>query len=246
MGAELSQTNVHLEQDEEASVTKNAGDFEGLAAAKDKQAIFTRGFTQEHSLLLQESVDEIFGTDGDSLHGLKFSFTIADPSIEGCPLIGCSHGFTELCGYELNDIVGHNCKFLMDGVPSELLDNDVRNHAREFCEAVNDGQNYVRPEEGLKPWMPRDRPQNELLCMQTNARKDGTLFNNMFLLKTFELSLEFGDERPFIVGLQSDLKGGSDALEMLSKNLDDLDSNMQALKAVLCSQFYVSTPLERQ
>jgi len=56
--------------------------------------------------LLQESVDRIFGTNSQSLLGLDFSFTIADPYLPDCPLIGCSTGFTKLCGYEIDDIVG--------------------------------------------------------------------------------------------------------------------------------------------
>ena len=34
---------------------------------------------------------------GEALCGMTFSFTIADPRISGCPLIGCSTGFGTLC-----------------------------------------------------------------------------------------------------------------------------------------------------
>ena len=57
----------------------------------------------------------------ESLLGLTFSLTIADPRLPDCPLIGCSAGFATLCGYEMEEIVGRNCRFLLDPVPVEQI-----------------------------------------------------------------------------------------------------------------------------
>jgi hypothetical protein len=73
-------------------------------------------WTREQAAKLQESVDEHFSKDSAALLGLDYSFTIADPQLEGCPLVGCSTGFTKLVGYEMSDIVGRNCRFLVDPV----------------------------------------------------------------------------------------------------------------------------------
>merc|ERR1740123_566074 len=105
---------------------------------------------------LQEAVDQIFGTpeSASSLHSLEFSFSIADPLLDGCPLIGCSTGFTKLCGYDLDDIVGRNCRFLVDAVPAEQQDKPMRRHTNHFCEAVRYGQGYRVPRKEREQWMP--------------------------------------------------------------------------------------------
>jgi len=204
-------------------------------------------WTKEFASHLQKAVDEIFGDEagGKNLLGLEFSFTIADPYIEDCPLIGCSSGFTELCGYELEDIVGQNCRFLTAPVPKEHIDWKVRKHVREFCEAVRQGTTYRRPDSDLEEWMPHSRPADELVCMQTNARKDGSLFYNMFYMKVFDISTDLGEERPYIIGLQSELPEGKKDLAILSKQLDQLDAKMSRVKDELSAIFFVQCSMAR-
>mmetsp|Transcript_118061 Transcript_118061/g.345766 ORF Transcript_118061/g.345766 Transcript_118061/m.345766 type:complete len:228 (+) Transcript_118061:96-779(+) len=170
-------------------------------------------WTVDKAHQLQETVDRIFGTSGDSLLGLSFSFTIADPMLDGCPLVGCSSGFGTLCGYTMEEIVGRNCRFLVDPVPPALIDTAMRRHAKDFCLAVKAGQDYWVPKSQHESWMPSGRPGDELFCVQKNARKDGTLFNNMFYLKVLSMGGKLGEEQPFIVGLQSDLREGKSDLE---------------------------------
>ena len=44
---------------------------------------------------LQQTANGIFERDTTGeLCGYEFSLTIADPNLEGCPLVGCSTGFT--------------------------------------------------------------------------------------------------------------------------------------------------------
>eukprot|EP00438_Fugacium_kawagutii_P002141 Skav218491 [mRNA] locus=scaffold538:1322239:1324362:- [translate_table: standard] len=116
---------------------------------------------------------------------MTFSFTIADPRISGCPLIGCSTGFGTLCGYTMDDIVGRqpltvaetdgilNCRFLVDPVPSDKIDVKMRKHAKDqrvklqiarFCRVI--------PELEREDWMPIGRAGDELFCYQVNARKE--------------------------------------------------------------------------
>lgn len=206
---------------------------------------FTPPWSQSKGNQLQESVDRIFGTAGKSLLGLTFSFTIADPFLDGCPLVGCSTGFTELCGYGMEEIVGRNCRFLVDPVPSEKIDQNIRRHAKQFCEAVRTGKEYRIPIAELEPWMPEDRPADELLCMQTNARKDGSLFYNLFYMKIFQIGVDLGEEKPYIVGLQSELQDGKETLAKLGQNLQNLDENMDKVKGELASYFFVQCSMQR-
>jgi serine/threonine protein kinase len=196
---------------------------------------------------LQDAVHRIFGTGGkNSLLGLDFSFTIADPYLDGCPLIGCSAGFTNLCGYGLTDIVGKNCRFLVDPVPPGKTDKVMRNHVRDFCKAVSFGQSYTRPANEYESWMPRDRPSDELLALQVNARKDGSLFNNLFYMKVFNIGSDIGDEKPYIVALQSELPGGKNDLSALAANLTLLDDSMAKVRKEMSTAFFVQCAISRQ
>lgn len=193
---------------------------------------------------LQESVDLIFGEDTESsLQGLTFSFSIADPSLDDCPLIGCSAGFSELTGFEVDDIVGHNCRFLVEGVPSQMQDRRMRQWTKDFCKAVMEHEDWIPPRD--YPYGAPDRACDELICLQANAKKDGTLFHNLFFLKVFQLSVELGDEQPFIVGLQSELPS-KDSLSAIAANSVYLSQKMEKVKEQLSSLFYMQCSMSRQ
>jgi len=210
--------------------------------------ISPQNWNKESAAKLQQAVDQIFGTreGSSSLHNLEFSFSIADPLLEGCPLIGCSTGFTKLCGYDLKDIVGRNCRFLVDPVPAEQVDKNMRRHSKDFCEAVRDSRGYSVPTNEREQWMPAGRPTDELFAMQRNVRKDGTFFNNLFYMKVFHLGTEVGTTRPYIVALQSELVGGKDDLAVLAVNVEQLDGNMLKLKKKLAALFFMQISMTRQ
>jgi len=206
----------------------------------------SKAWSPEAADKLQGSVDRVFGTSGQSLLGLEFSFSLADPSLDGCPLIGCSTGFTKLCGYELEEIVGRNCRFLVEPVAQEDVDIRMRKRTKDFCQNVLQGIDYKVPPDEWEPWMPEDRPGDELIAVQRNMRKDGTLFNNMFLMKAVDLGAELGKERPYIVALQSELREGKEDLAKVGENINELEKRMQTVKAQLSSMFFVRSSLSRQ
>lgn len=82
------------------------------------------------SVQLQEIVDSI--RHYDELLNLDLSVTIADPLHKDCPVLACSKGFTELTGYQVPEIVGRNCRFLLNGVPEDLIDSKIRFKCREY------------------------------------------------------------------------------------------------------------------
>mmetsp|Transcript_34399 Transcript_34399/g.62980 ORF Transcript_34399/g.62980 Transcript_34399/m.62980 type:complete len:671 (-) Transcript_34399:118-2130(-) len=55
-----------------------------------------------------------------SVTRMTCSVVLADPSLDDCPLVGCSDGFEALSGYSRWDVVGRNCRFLNDSVPMEM------------------------------------------------------------------------------------------------------------------------------
>jgi hypothetical protein len=197
---------------------------------------------------LQKVVDQICI---EELMELGFSVTVADPSQPDCPLIACSAGFTELTGYSVQEIVGRNCRFLLNGVPTNLIDDETRMKCRGFCLSSNEGEEYTGATDNLpvglqKPWV--ELPKGELICVQTNARKSGELFRNMFYLKQVEL-----DENSFILGLQAGLPEDFDqcaSMADLEKKCQQafgrLEENMSAIEQVLAQQFWYSAPMRRQ
>lgn len=204
-------------------------------------ATLSMAWTVEMSDALQSAVDEIFGNADSELSKFSFSLTIADPLLDGCPLIGCSTGFTTLCGYEMHEIIGRNCRFLVDPVPPELVDANVRAQARKFCNSVRDGTEYRLSETEHKAWMPMGTTSGELFCAQMNARRNGTLFRNMFYLRAVEL-----DDRHCILGLQTELLGSPEDEELARRACRRLSANMQQVERVLAAQFWYSSSLRRQ
>lgn len=203
-----------------------------------------------HSTELQAAVDALHL---DKFLGVEFSVTIADPNIPDCPLIACSIGFTSLTKYSLEEIVGKNCRFLLQGVPDELIHEETRFKSRAFCIAAAEGyaeQDQEEVPEELKIEKPcLTMGQGEVLCVQTNARKTGELFRNLFFMKTVDL-----DDQPFIIGLQAGLGEGyvdggpeSERLrQFCSQAFVDLNRNMGAIERVLASQFRYSGAMRRQ
>jgi len=187
----------------------------------------------------------------DDLYTLGFSVTVADPTQPDCPLVACSAGFTELTGYSVQEIVGRNCRFLLNGVPTNLVDEETRMKCRAFCMSSAQGEEYTGAEGVLpaglaRPWV--ELPKGEMICVQTNARKSGELFRNMFYLKQVEL-----DENNFILGLQAGLPEEYEQEEFMNDlekkcqaAFGRLEANMSAIEQVLAQQFWYSAPMRRQ
>jgi len=226
---------------------------DGFVAAKTAKTGLKKPWTAEQADSLQEAIDKVFGIAGDNLKGLQFSLTLADPRLPQCPLIGCSTGFKTLCGYEMDEIVGRNCRFLVDPVPKDMVSDKVRVLARRFCNAVRDSADFQMSNDDQEPWMLRARASDDgVFCAQMNARKDGSLFENMFYMRRVEL-----DDQPYIIGLQTGLPPGSLtkagivtgadwALQACTEACRTLDLHMAEVERVLSGMFWLTTPMRRQ
>jgi len=198
-------------------------------------------WTPDHAAELQEALDKIFDQNSESLKALRFSVTIADPCVKDAPLVGCSEGFSELCGYAMDEIVGRNCRFLVDPVPKDLIDAKIRKVAREYTNAIRDGKVYTMPEDLRQDYMPLGRHKDDgIFCLQMNARKDGRLFRNMFYLRSINLN-----DKPYIIGLQTEVPDGAD-YKVYHDACTLLDANLASVEEVLAKKFWVSGPMRRQ
>lgn len=208
------------------------------------------GWDQGRSDDLQRSVDALAL---DNVLGIEFSLTVADPKLPDCPLVACSTGFSKLTNYTLEEIIGKNCRFLLDGVPAEMIDEGVRVKCRSFCREAADGTCMHPRDDAVPTQLLAEKPfvklsEGEILCVQVNRRKTGELFRNMFFLKAVDL-----DDEEYIVGLQAglnedfedvDFSGeGKQIRDVCAQAFNSLDQNMSAVEQILAANFcYISAP----
>lgn len=204
---------------------------------------------------LQEAVESFsIGGECAEILGIEFSVTLADPGLVDCPLVACSVGFSKLTHYTLDEIIGKNCRFLLNGVPPDLIDEGVRLKSRTFCFSAAGGYASQDRDEDIPMELQASVPcmllgDGEVLCIQTNAKKSGELFRNMFFMKTVEL-----DDHPYIIALQAGLPEEFDDEGMESDKLREacaeaftnLSGNMSAIEGVLASHFWYSAAMRRQ
>lgn len=100
------------------------------------------------------------------------SFCITDPSLEDNPVIYVSEGFLKLTGYEFEDIVGKNCRFLQGP-------ETAKEDRKRIYDAIKDE---------------KDCSVNLL-----NYKKDGTTFANEFFLTTLRTPTK---EIAYYIGIQ--------------------------------------------
>jgi len=198
---------------------------------------------------LQFAANSIFEQD-ESLRDCQFSLSIADPSLRDCPFVGCSTGFSQMCGYEMKDVLGRNCRFLIDPVPAEYVDQAARDRAREYVQSVvgrlKSSSSLSQGEKKTPDWVPHvSRTHDWFWCVQVNARKDGTLFHNMFHLKEIMLG-----EKTYIIGLQCELPGKElhdvPDHDMYETACRKLDKNWMEVVKILSRLFWLSTQMQRQ
>lgn len=183
-----------------------------VAGTSDKEFKGIIGKGSASGAVLEHFSDMI----SNDVFGLPFSVSIAIPTIEDTPLIAISEGFTKLTGYTQEEIVGWNCRLLLEGVPKEEVLDQTRQESRRYCRAA-----YLR---GLT------RLSHSFL-IQRNARKSGELFWNLFMLSL----IPGPNSTSFIVGLQLDLgpdldlKEGSDITDAIAPHAENLKIVQQML-----------------
>mmetsp|Transcript_27879 Transcript_27879/g.50975 ORF Transcript_27879/g.50975 Transcript_27879/m.50975 type:complete len:340 (+) Transcript_27879:104-1123(+) len=229
---------------ESAEPESDATDWEVSVEETSSHGKHADAVALEKSDRLQAAVEKLFAGGAASLLELKFPVAVADPQLEGCPLIGCSAGFTTLHGYEMADVVGLPSSFLVDPLPDQGEKAGCSNY-QEFCLAAAEGKRYRARSEELFKDLPEDRPSNELISVQTSVSKDGTAFETLLLTRILDLG-DFDDEQSYIIALQSDLLGSRTDSALLARHLVQLDKNMTTVQKMLGQDFVVSGSMRRQ
>lgn len=119
------------------------------------------------------------------LSDLEFSVSIADPSLDDCPLIAVSTGFHTLTGYSPEEVIGHNCRFLAYDVPEHLRSQETTERLRAFTKVAISGDPFSVAELTVEApsWAPDVATSNAACFLRWNRRKDGELFQNLFLMR---------------------------------------------------------------
>ena len=124
----------------------------------------------------------------------RMAMTITDPNLPDCPLVYCNPAFTALTGYEAQDVVGQNCRFLQG--------------------AETDPAARVRIREALRAGKPLDE---EIY----NYRKDGTGFwNDLHLRPVFDGR----GKLLYFFGSQADVSFRREASRRLAQRSESIDA----------------------
>lgn len=110
-----------------------------------------------------------------ALASLRHTFTVCDPTLPDCPIVYASDGFLKMTGYDANEVLNKNCRFLQG---EETNFNDVK----AISNAVKAGE--------------------RITVRLLNYRKDGTKFWN--LLTVAPVMMADGTVAKFI-GVQVDV-----------------------------------------
>ncbi|QAS52528.1 PAS domain-containing protein [Halobacillus litoralis] len=117
---------------------------------------------------------------------------ITDPEQEDNPMIYCNKGFQELTGYESDEILGQNCRFLQGDDTSQSQVERIRDGLKNFQSVQIEIKNY---------------------------RKDGSMFWNE--LQIFPVFIE-QMEQTYFVGVQKDVSQRRQQEELIGHYLSEV------------------------
>lgn len=141
--------------------------------------------------------DEALTVISGLLAQIEDAIVLADPLKSDCPVTGASPGFLQMTGYSENELLGSNCRLLLNGVPDTAISRSTRQNLRDFCSQCS---------------LPGVVHAGEAWATQPNARKDGTVFVNFFALRLLRIL-----GRPFV--LSAHVPAGEGAVVRMSADL---------------------------
>jgi hypothetical protein len=150
------------------------------------------------------------------LASLPFSVCVSDPLLEDTPIIGTSKAFLMLCGRDFREIIGKNCRLLLEGVPAEEISRSARKDSRNYCTTAR-----LRNLASLP----------NMVLLQRNARKNGELFYNYIMLG----ALCGPGGRILVAGLQIDMGNMVDKITVADQAaaVDAHQENMRVVQRVV-------------
>ncbi|WP_233602984.1 PAS domain-containing sensor histidine kinase [Pedobacter sp. KBW06] len=140
---------------------------------------------------------------------------ITDNLLPDNPIIYCNAAFEEMCGYDHDEIIGHNCRFLQD--------KDRSQESRfKIAQAIKDGENCV--------------------VEIRNYTKDGRLFHNELYLSPVKDAA--GNVTHFI-GIQNDVSLRKKAEQTLQMNFKEIERQViDRTRMLKESEEYLSSIVE--
>eukprot|EP00443_Scrippsiella_acuminata_P048640 CAMPEP_0115188564 /NCGR_PEP_ID=MMETSP0270-20121206/11076_1 /TAXON_ID=71861 /ORGANISM="Scrippsiella trochoidea, Strain CCMP3099" /LENGTH=564 /DNA_ID=CAMNT_0002601751 /DNA_START=66 /DNA_END=1760 /DNA_ORIENTATION=+ len=216
---------------------------------------------------LKQVVDRVSRKE---LMDLDFPLVLADPSLQHCPLVLCSAGFSSLTGYQWQETLGRDLRFLFYDVPQDSVCRRASLEMERLCSAAAAGDYYpgggsrgLALFRGLAGDQERQRmlsgpedilPEGELAYVHDIAAKTGRCVRCMFHLKQVEL-----DDDMFVLCLQMKVPDPKDNPEEhdryeVAENVEQrcrlafarLAQNMDVAMQVLAAQFWISAAMRRQ
>eukprot|EP00746_Dinoflagellata_sp_MGD_P085054 gnl/MRDRNA2_/MRDRNA2_33700_c0_seq1.p1 gnl/MRDRNA2_/MRDRNA2_33700_c0~~gnl/MRDRNA2_/MRDRNA2_33700_c0_seq1.p1 ORF type:complete len:240 (-),score=47.82 gnl/MRDRNA2_/MRDRNA2_33700_c0_seq1:604-1323(-) len=185
--------SVSTEEEEEA-VEEGEEAEEGDSMVAKALPRFRKGQELPAKVVLTGFSEEALNDSAEKMSRLadvEISIAVSDPSLDDNPLIAISRGFTTLTGYPAEEIIGRNCRFLVEPVQTHRqCQSEERQKAREFSQACEIAALSNSSEPG-----PED-----CCCVQLNCAKDGTLFWSMFLMHFVRIK-----GKAYVVALQHKL-----------------------------------------
>jgi PAS domain S-box-containing protein len=123
--------------------------------------------------------------------------TLSDPDQEDNPIVYANEAFELITGYDRDEIVGHNCRFL---------------------------QGHDRDQEGIERIREAMREKQSVTVTLRNYRKDGTLFYNRFSIRPL---FDRQGNLIYFLGIQYDVTHqvqAQEELQRLNALLQDVDA----------------------
>ncbi len=139
------------------------------------------------------NVNEKYYLFEKALDHTKVGLIITDPSLEDHPIIFVNKGFTNLTGYQSEEIIGRNCRFLQ---------GDERDQA-----TINDTRRAIKNKESITTQV-------------YNYKKDGTGFWNELTIDPMWIEEE---QKLYFIGIQRDVTTEKEKERLLSSALTEMD-----------------------
>lgn len=138
--------------------------------------------------LVRCKVAEAYRSVGWVLDSLEEAALLSDVLLQDCPIIGATRGFTSLTGYSRDDLLGHNCRILLQGVPEVAISKSVRKNLRNFCSMC-----CLQSLEQI----------SDVHSLQPNSRRDGAPFMNFIYVGRVTVH-----KHPYLLGVQRSVGDG--------------------------------------